>query len=120
MHINTHHPKKFKPIHLYFQVNWDYYVKGNKVIMSYNSADGEEGFPGDVLTQVTFELTSDNKFLVDFSATTTKPTFVNLTNHSYFNLAGHNAGAEELYKHIVSINADYTTEVNKDSIPTGK
>lgn len=54
-----------------------------------------------------------------FKATTTKPTFVNLTNHSYFNLAGEDKGADELNKHIVSINADQITEVDKDSIPTG-
>lgn len=54
-----------------------------------------------------------------FKATTTKPTYVNLTNHSYFNLAGESKGADELYKHVVSINADQITEVDKDSIPTG-
>lgn len=101
------------------KVNWEHFVDGTKVVLSYRSADGEEGFPGDVITNVTYELTNDNRFLVDFKATTTKPTFVNLTNHSYFNLAGHNAGAEELYKHVVTINADYTTEVDKDSIPSG-
>lgn len=89
------------------------------MVLSYKSSDGEEGFPGDIIANVTFELTTDNKFLVDYKATTTKPTYVNLTNHSYFNLAGHNKGAQELYKHVVSINADRITEVDKDAIPTG-
>lgn len=101
------------------QVNWNHYVNGKQVILSYKSADNEEGFPGDVVTNVTFELTDDNKFIIDYKATTTKPTYVNLTNHSYFNLAGHDKGAEELYKHVVSINADRITEVDRDSIPTG-
>lgn len=100
---------------------WDYIIlDGKKVVMTYLSKDKEEGFPGDVLVSVSYELTEKNELLVEFKATSTKPTFVNLTNHSYFNLAGHNKGAEELYKHVVSINADQITDVDKDSIPTGK
>lgn len=99
---------------------WDSYVDGTKLILSYHSADGEEGFPGHLVVNVSFELTKANEFKIIFFAATTKPTFVNLTNHSYFNLAGDNAGANELYKHVVSINADKTTDVDKDSIPTGK
>uniref|UniRef100_A0A6P7G2C2 Aldose 1-epimerase n=1 Tax=Diabrotica virgifera virgifera TaxID=50390 RepID=A0A6P7G2C2_DIAVI len=102
------------------KVNWNHYVHGKKVILSYLSVDKEEGFPGDVLTSISFELNNDNEFLVDFKATSSKPSVINLTNHSYFNLAGHDKGAEELYKHVVSINADHTTDVDKDSIPTGK
>lgn len=101
------------------KVNWNPYIDGTKVTLSYLSKDLEEGFPGDVITNITFELTNDNRFLVDFKATSTKPTFVNLTNHSYFNLAGHGLGAEEVYKHLISINADHTTEVDKNSIPSG-
>ncbi|XP_060529242.1 galactose mutarotase-like isoform X1 [Cylas formicarius] len=101
------------------KVNWNYYVSGNKVILSYLSKDQEEGFPGDVIVNTTYELTDDNRLLVDYQATTSKPTYVNLTNHSYINLAGHNTGSEELYKHVVSVNADYITEVDAESIPTG-
>lgn len=67
-----------------------------------------------------FELTNDNEFLVNYKATTTKPTYLNLTNHSYFNLAGQSKGSEELYKHEISINSDSTTDVDNNSIPTGK
>ncbi|XP_057667625.1 galactose mutarotase-like [Diorhabda carinulata] len=102
------------------KINWNYYVNGTKVVLSYLSVDGEEGYPGDVLTNVSFELNNDNEFLIDFKATCSKPTFINLTNHSYFNLAGHDKGADELYKHVITINADNTTDVDKDSIPTGK
>ncbi|CAG9759751.1 unnamed protein product [Ceutorhynchus assimilis] len=102
------------------KVNWNHYVDGNKLSLSYLSKDLEEGFPGDVITTVTYELTSDNRFVFDFKSTSSKPTFVNLTNHSYFNLGGHDAGAEQVYKHLISINADYTTDVDNNSIPSGK
>ncbi|KAL3265432.1 hypothetical protein HHI36_009636 [Cryptolaemus montrouzieri] len=102
------------------KVNWKHVIKGTKVTMSYLSKDNEEGYPGDLITNLSFQLTDSNEFLIDFKSYTTKPTFVNLTNHSYFNLAGHNKGAEELYKHAISINADQTTDVDKDSIPSGK
>lgn len=87
--------------------------------MSYDSPDGDEGFPGNVLVNLTFELTQLNEFKMDYKVVTTKPTYVNLTNHSYFNLAGDNKGAGELYNHIVSINADSITEVDSNAIPTG-
>ncbi|CAH0556968.1 unnamed protein product [Brassicogethes aeneus] len=102
------------------KVNWDYYIDGTKVIMSHYSPDKDEGYPGDLIANVAFELTNHNDFKVDFKAYTTKPTLVNLTNHSYFNLAGHGKGAEELYKHIVCINADQITDVDETSIITGK
>lgn len=87
--------------------------------MSHHSPDGDQGFPGDLLVNLTFELTEENEFKMDYKATTTKPTYVNLTNHSYFNLAGEGAGADGLYKHVVCINADATTEVDANAIPTG-
>lgn len=88
--------------------------------MSHVSDDGFEGYPGTVLTSVTFQLTEDNEFKVSFTATTSKPTPVNLTNHSYFNLAGHGAGHEELYNHFVALNADKYTVTDSESIPTGE
>lgn len=89
-------------------------------MLSHHSPDGDEGFPGNVLVNLTFELTNDNQFIVDYEAVTTKPTYINMTNHSYFNLAGDHAGAEELYKHVISINANRITEVDSNAIPTGK
>ncbi|XP_073954813.1 galactose mutarotase-like [Choristoneura fumiferana] len=102
------------------KVNWTTTVDGNKVIFSYLSKDGEEGYPGDLLTNITYELTDDNHFHVDFMSTTTKKTVVNLTNHSYFNLAGHDSGAEELFNHVAAVFADKITETDSDSIPTGR
>ncbi|KAJ8728730.1 hypothetical protein PYW07_006426 [Mythimna separata] len=101
------------------KVVWDHTIVGSKVVFSYFSKDMEEGYPGDLVTTVTYEVTDDNKLLVDFKASTTKKTVVNLTNHSYFNLAGHDGGAEELYKHYVYINADKITKTDSSSIPTG-
>lgn len=88
--------------------------------MSHVSDDGYEGYPGTVLTSVTFQLTEDNELKVSFAATTTKPTPINLTNHSYFNLAGHSAGYRELYNHFVVLNADKYTVTDAASIPTGE
>ncbi|KAJ8972004.1 hypothetical protein NQ317_005981 [Molorchus minor] len=102
------------------KVIWEYYVRGNQVTLSYHSPDLEEGYPGNVVASVVFELTDNDEFLMDYSATTTKPTIVNMTNHSYFNLAGHSKGSTELYKHVISINADRVTEVDSQGIPTGK
>lgn len=101
------------------KVLWNYYINGNQLILTYHSADMEEHYPGDLLATLTFHLTSDNEFRIDYKATTSKPCPVNLTNHSYFNLGGHGSGAEELYKHEITINADKYTEVDEYSIPTG-
>ncbi|XP_045539489.1 galactose mutarotase [Papilio machaon] len=101
------------------KVNWNSVVDGYKVTFSYLSKDGEEGYPGDLLTNVTYDVTDDDVINVQFIATSTKKTVINLTNHSYFNLAGHDTGAEELYNHVISINADRITETTPQSIPTG-
>ncbi|XP_030747794.1 aldose 1-epimerase-like [Sitophilus oryzae] len=102
------------------KVLWKDYVNGNQVVLTYHSADLEEGYPGDLNVTVTFELTSNSEFLIDYKAVTSKATPVNLTNHAYFNLGGHGSGAQELYKHEFTINADRYTEVNQEGIPTGK
>lgn len=69
--------------------NFDHHVDGNVVYLSHLSPDGYEGYPGAVLTTVKCELLNDNSIAMEYQATTTKPTPINLTNHSYFNLAGH-------------------------------
>jgi aldose 1-epimerase len=89
---------------------------GAAVKFTYTSPDGEEGYPGTLTAAVTMTLTDDNELRLDYCATTDKPTPVNLTNHSYFNLAGHgNALGHELM-----IAADYYTPSDSTSIPTGE
>lgn len=68
---------------------WDAKVEGNTLIMKYTSPNGEEGYPGNLSVTVCFSISADNQLCVVFKATTDKHTIVNMTNHSYFNLAGH-------------------------------
>jgi galactose mutarotase-like enzyme len=74
---------------IWLQALWESHVDGNKVTFTYLSKCGEEGYPGHVLAQATYQLSPDNELILDMTATSTKPTPINLTNHSYFNLAGH-------------------------------
>lgn len=95
-------------------------VLPNGIKLKHTNPDGHEGYPGEVTATATFILTEDNCLHVALDAVTNKPTPVNLTNHSYFNLAGHKAGKEGLYEHVVEINAYGITETDSNSIPTGK
>ncbi|XP_045504803.1 galactose mutarotase-like [Colias croceus] len=102
------------------KVNWTSSVDGTKVTFSYLSKDGEEGYPGNLITNVIYEVTDDDALHLTFKSITDKKTLLNLTNHSYFNLAGHDAGADGLFDHVISINADKITETSSESIPTGR
>lgn len=86
--------------------------------LTYLSKDGEEGFPGNLRTTVTYTLSDNNELRIDYAAETDKDTVLNLTNHSYFNLAGQGEG--DVLQHVVMINADRFTPTDKSLIPTGE
>ena len=88
------------------------------VKLTYVSEDGEEGYPGNLACSVTYTLTSDNELRIDFEAETDKTTVINLTNHSYFNLAGQGVG--NILDHVVMLNADKYTVFDETLIPTGE
>jgi len=89
-----------------------------KVVFTYTSKDGEEGFPGTVKATVTYTLTPLNQLLVDMSATTDAPTVVNLAHHSYWNLGGHASGT--VLDHELQLMAGDFTPVDASLITTGE
>ncbi|HXT64272.1 MAG TPA: aldose epimerase family protein [Pyrinomonadaceae bacterium] len=98
------------------KVVWEAVEIGDGVRLSYLSKDGEENYPGNVRATVAYSLTETNELRIEYVATTDKDTIINLTNHSYFNLAG----SGTILDHEVTINADAFTPVDETLIPTGE
>jgi aldose 1-epimerase len=100
-------------------VVWDAKQADSQTVeLTYLSKDMEEGYPGNLKAKVTYHLTDDNAIEISYEATTDKTTVVNLTNHAYYNLNGEGNGT--ILDHIVQIDADNYTPVDKTLIPTGK
>ncbi len=92
--------------------------QGPSLKLTYISKDGEEGYPGTLVVTATYTMTNRNELKLVYRAKTDKKTIVNLTHHSYFNLAGQGKG--DILDHLVTLKADRFTPVDKNLIPTGK
>ena len=90
----------------------------NTLILSIDSPDGDEGFPGNVTAEVSYTLGEDNTLRIDYSASTDKPTIINMTNHSYFNLSGD--PTKPATDHILYVNADSFTPVDSTFMTSGE
>ena len=91
--------------------------KKSSITLTYTSPAGEENYPGELKVELTYTLSKENELIVQYSATTTEDTVVNLTHHSYFNLDGHSSDVSE---QELIVNADKMLEVSAESIPTGR
>ncbi|HEX2925212.1 MAG TPA: aldose epimerase family protein [Ruminiclostridium sp.] len=103
-------------------VVWNAEIAGDngqqKLVLTHTSPDGEENYPGNLEVKVEYSLSEDNELKIDYTAVSDKDTVVNLTNHAYFNLSGHDSG--DVLKHQIYINADKFTPVNNECIPNGE
>lgn len=101
------------------RVVWDTkQISSQMLEFTYRSADGEQGYPGNLDVRMTYELTDNNEFTVTYRAVTDKKTIINLTHHSFFNL--HGAGNGTINDHVLMLKADKFTSVNDVLIPTGE
>jgi aldose 1-epimerase len=98
------------------KVLWQASVDGRDLTLKYHSPDGEQGYPGNLDATVVYTLTDDNEIVVRFHAVTDRATPVNLTQHSYFNLAGDG----DILAHELTIDADAFVPIDAESIPTGQ
>jgi aldose 1-epimerase len=100
------------------KVLWSARLTTNGVQLSHTSPDGDEGYPGALSIDVTYALSDSDILSIDYRATTTRPTPVNLTHHSYLNLSGE--ALREITGHELSLDADTYTPIDTDLIPTGE
>lgn len=101
------------------KVVWDANQPDDQSVeLTYVSGDMEEGYPGEVTVKVTYKVTDENEFIIEYAAESNKKTILNLTNHSYFNLKGQGKG--DVLDHEMMINADKFTPSDENSIPYGE
>lgn len=93
-------------------------LDGRNLLLTYDSPNMQEGYPGNLKVQVLYTLTENNSIRIEYTAITDRPTVINLTNHTYFNLNG--AGNGNIYDNDMYINADSFTPIDSTMIPTGK
>ncbi|NLY11073.1 MAG: galactose mutarotase [Firmicutes bacterium] len=91
---------------------------GESLVLTYHSPDGEENYPGNLDLKVIYSLTNDNALKIDYYGKSDQDTVLNMTNHAYFNLAGHDSGT--ILDHQLQIDADFFTVINDECIPTGE
>lgn len=100
---------------------WDVLsASNNAMVLQYTSADGEEGFPGNLVMKVTYTWTDNNELFIDYEGTTDKKTVVNMTSHGFFSLSGIANPTPSAMNVICQINADYFVPIDETSIPTGE
>ncbi|KAH9512269.1 hypothetical protein Btru_041352 [Bulinus truncatus] len=97
---------------------WEVTEQNGSLVLRYVSADGEENYPGQLTVTVTYTFDEDNKLTIEYHASTDKATPINLTNHAYFNLAGHGTG--HIKDHIVTLYAENYLPLDENMIPTGE
>ncbi len=98
------------------QAQWKCSNAGNSLVFTHTSVDGDENYPGELQIKLTYTLSDNNEFIVEYEATTNEDTVLNLTHHSYFNLDGHTAAVTGQQ---LSINANHFLETDSGNIPTG-
>lgn len=100
------------------KVVWQAAVEAPALVLRYVSAEGEEGYPGTLTVEVRYTVTDDDTLRIDYTASTDRPTVLNLTNHAYFNLSGEGSG--DVYGHEIMIASDAFLPADADFIPTGE
>ncbi len=103
---------------IYPDTVFDGHINGNTLVLSHLSPAFDEGYPGNLSIEVRYTLTNDNALEIEYKAQTDDDTVINLTNHSYFNLNGQDGS--DILEHRLMMNSDSFTEVNSDTIPTGR
>tara|TARA_R110000744_G_scaffold21536_1_gene55612 strand:+ start:1156 stop:2244 length:1089 start_codon:yes stop_codon:yes gene_type:complete len=101
-----------------WQASTEISVDNASLLLHHTSPDGDNGFPGNVDFKVKYSLNNSNELAVEYFASTDKTTIINLTQHSYFNLAGHNSG--DIYQHHIQLNAEHFLPMNERIYPTGE